>query len=198
MSSLWELFNEETRTKLLEQYPELQPVPTHNSRPNRKPVVRKGNANDMIISIHALERMEERWGISNTDMARLRELGPVGQLTDRLDLDRWRIIKNLDAEEAIRFQLTVRLTDEEIAYLIMGEVNDALIAGRRGTVCPIELANNNVQHWHARRGVWFCWTKDKSRGYACREDEKEGLIVLTTLVGDTPETSQQKLRHPRR
>lgn len=108
---------------------------------------------DMTVTVHALERMEERWP-----------------------------------------ELTEGMTDEEIARLIQGEVNDALIAGRTGTYCPIELANRNVTRWGAKNGGWYCWNEDKSRGYACRQDDKDGLVVLTTLIGDTSGGARTKLQ----
>jgi hypothetical protein len=91
------------------------------------------------------------------------------------------------------------LSDEEIARLIQGEVNDALIAGRQGHYCPIELANRNVVHWGPKGDGYYVWLKDKSRGYAVREDNHDGLVVLTTLVGDDSEKARRKLqRHSRR
>lgn len=151
-------------------------------------------SSNMTITIHAQERMEERWGITDQDVARLRELGSKGELEDQSDLYRYSLIRNLSDEEIKKFQLVVGLSDEEIGRVIQGEVNDAMIAGRHGTYCPLELANNSVERWGAKNGAWYCWLEDKSRGYACRDDEGDGLVVLTTLVGDDKETSRNKLR----
>lgn len=83
--------------------------------------------------------------------------------------------------------------DDEVARLIQGEINDAMVKHRYGTVCPLELANKNVGRWKAQGKVWYCWLQSKKRGYVCREDPKEGLVVMTTLVGKSIEESRGKL-----
>lgn len=118
-------------------------------------------SNDMTITVHALERMEERWP----------------ELTEGLD-------------------------DLEIAHTIQGEVNDALVAGRRHQTCPIELANNNLARWRVEKDVWYVWNEDKTRGYVIsdplddpdRSDRSQGITVMTTLVGQDPEVAKQKLK----
>lgn len=128
--------------------PKPTPAPRHDV-----PVSGNGHRkSDMVISIHALERMETRWP-----------------------------------------GLCEGLTDEEVARVIQGEINDAVVGGRYGDMCPLELANNNVERWRARKGVWFSWNEDKTRGFAVADDWEEGVVVLTTLIGDTAEKARQKL-----
>lgn len=107
---------------------------------------------DMTITIHALERMEERWP-----------------------------------------KLCKDLSDEEIGRLIQGEVNDALVSNRRSRICPLELANSNIARWRAEKNVWYVWTEGKDRGYVI-SDKKEGIIVLTTLIGEETSVAKRKLR----
>lgn len=93
-------------------------------------------------------------------------------------------------------ELVDGLTDKEVARIIQGEVNDALVAGRYGSFCPIELANNDVERWGAKRGGWYCWLEDKSRGYFCVEEDN-ATTVITVLVGEDRETAKRKLQRRR-
>lgn len=131
------------------------PRPRQQPKKRRDVAVAGSETRDMVITIHAQERMEERWP-----------------------------------------DLVQELDDEELGRLIQGEVNDALVAGRHGIYCPIELANKSVERWRAKRGGWYCWNKEKTRGYVCHESKAEGIVVLTTLIGDTKEKAQRKLRRP--
>lgn len=154
-TQVWELLDEETRAQLREQFPEIEaPQPRKNRRSRRHHDVRlRDSSRDMTITIHAQERMEQRWP-----------------------------------------KLVQGLSDEEIARVIQGEINDAILAGRKGIYCPIELANNAVERWRARSHGWYAWNADKKRGYACRDDKKDGVVVMTTLVGVAPQKARQKLK----
>lgn len=113
------------------------------------------HSDDLIITIHALERIEERWP-----------------------------------------RITIGLTDLEVARLIQDEVNDALVAGRCHHSCPLELANTNLARWRVEKNIQFVWTKNKERGYVIAERE-EGIVVLTTLIGQDPEQAKRKLQSRR-
>lgn len=111
-------------------------------------------SDDLTVTVHALERMEERWP-----------------------------------------RLVGELSDEEIARLIQGEINDAEVRGRRSRICPLELANSNIARWKTEKDVWYLWTETKDRGYVI-SDRTDGVIVLTTLIGQKPDIAKRKLhRH---
>lgn len=86
-------------------------------------------------------------------------------------------------------------TDREQGELIHKEVMAALDAGRHAKVPPIELACHGAERWEQRNpGAYIVWNEGKTRGYAVVEDEKEGMLVLTVLVGEEREVAMRKLR----
>lgn len=147
---------------------------------------------DLIITVHALERMTERWGFTDKEIVWLRREGPKGKLSPSQFI-RWKLIEKLSDTEVKKFQICNGLDDEEIARVIQGEVNDALISGKKSRICPLELANSNVNRWKAEKDVWYLWNEDKSRGYVISEKE-DGITVLTTLIGQDKELAKRKLQ----
>lgn len=112
------------------------------------------SATDFVVTIHALERMEERF----PDIVETR-------------------------------------TDEEVGLFIQSEVHDALDSGRYGPTVPIELAPHGVDRWRQRNpGAYGVWDREKTRGYIVVEDQEEGMLVLTVLVGEEREYAMRKLR----
>lgn len=108
---------------------------------------------DFIVTIHALERMEQRFR-----------------------------------------DLCSGLSDRVVGELIHGEVMDAIDAGRRAKMPPIELAPSGHERWLAqRKNGSVVWNEDKSRGYVL-QDTDEGMFVLTVLVGDERALKQKLLR----
>lgn len=85
------------------------------------------------------------------------------------------------------------LNDEEIAWLILGEINDAYARKRISSICPLELANSNIARWKAEKNLLYLWTQDKTRGYVVA-DRDDGVTVLTTLVGQDREVAKHKLQ----
>jgi hypothetical protein len=119
----------------------------------------------------------------------------MGQLETPMIRDRLTVTGHaLERMEERWPKLVEGMTDKEMARLIQGEVNDALIAGRSGVYCPIELASADVERWRARTDGYYVWTKDKMRGYALTESNTEGIVVLTVLVGQPHEIAKRKLR----
>jgi hypothetical protein len=110
---------------------------------------------DLVITGHALERMEERWP-----------------------------------------KLCAGLTDEEVGRLIQGEVNDALVRERVSHICPLELANTNIARWRAEKNVLYVWTENKERGYVISYRD-DGIVVLTTLIGQAHAVARKKLHRHR-
>lgn len=109
---------------------------------------------DFILTIHSLQRMEERFP-----------------------------------------GLVAEMTDQEIGELVHEEFLDALEAGRRNTMPPLELMPRELNSWWQRTpGAYVVWTEDKRRGYVIKEDGEEGTFVLTVLVGDDPVSARQKLK----
>jgi hypothetical protein len=79
--------------------------------------------------------------------------------------------------------LTSGKTDREVGELIHNEVMDALDAGRRSKMPPIQLAPEGRERWlAAKKHGSVTWTQNKERGYIL-QDTDEGLLVLTVLVG---------------
>ena len=112
------------------------------------------SATDFVVTIHALERMEERFP-----------------------------------------EITNTRTDEEVGIFIQSEVHDALDSGRHNSTVPIELAPHGGDSWRQRNpGAYGVWNREKTRGYIVVEDEDEGMLVLTVLVGDEREYAMRKLR----
>jgi len=95
--------------------------------------------------------------------------------------------------------LTKGKTDQQVGEFIHEEVMDALEAGRRGKIAPIELAAYEVNQWEQRNpGVYIVWTKEKTRGYAILEDPSEGMLVTTVLVGESRDFAMRKLKKGQR
>lgn len=91
-------------------------------------------------------------------------------------------------------KLIAGLGDKEQADLVHEEVMEALDCRRYGIVPPIEIASRSPDRWITRtRDSYFCWTKDKTRGYLLKDDEEEGLLVLTVLIGVPREKAREKL-----
>lgn len=88
------------------------------------------------------------------------------------------------------------LNGQEVARLIQGEINDALVRDRRSRICPLELSNRNIFRWKVDKDVWYVWTEGKERGYAISE-KPDGITVLTTLIGQEIEVAKRKLRRSR-
>jgi hypothetical protein len=109
---------------------------------------------DFIVTVHALDRMEER----------------CPSIAEGKD-------------------------DLEIASFIQNEVLDALEAGRRARVPPIELSPNDVNIDRSTKGGETCWTPHKERGYIFREEESGAITVMTVLVGGDRSASLGKLRN---
>ena len=82
-------------------------------------------------------------------------------------------------------------SDEDAAYLIHGECEDALTEGRASFIAPLELANNDLDRWEAGKGL-VVWVPDKTRGYVLLESD-EGLLVTTVLKGKTPSEARGML-----
>lgn len=109
---------------------------------------------DFIITIHALERFEQRF----PEIAREK-------------------------------------TDQQIGELIHAEVMEALDAGRKAKIPPIELASYEISAWEQRKpGFFITWVKDKTRGYALVDDPEEGMLVKTVLYGEPRDFAMRKLR----
>ncbi len=92
-------------------------------------------------------------------------------------------------------ELAETRTDRKQGELIHGEVMDALDAGRHAKVPPIELACHGAERWEQRNpGAYVVWNADKGRGYAIIEDDEEGMLVMTVLVGESREQAMRKLK----
>jgi hypothetical protein len=103
---------------------------------------------DFVISVHALDRFEERFPEDWTN-------------------------------------------DGDTGLLIYQEVIDAINGGRVGSVAPLELADNDLSQWVARKSR-IAWVPNKSRGYVIVDDSGE-MMVATVLVGKTSEEARRKL-----
>lgn len=85
-------------------------------------------------------------------------------------------------------------TDVEQANFIHSEVMDALECGRRGTVPPIQLSTKYIERWQVRApGAYFVWTADKKRGYLIREDDDEGMLVVTVIASVPMHQAKRRL-----
>jgi hypothetical protein len=103
---------------------------------------------DFIVSIHAVERFEERFP------------------------DLW-------------------TNDDDAGQFIYRETMDALDSGRVASVPPLELADNDLRRWKARKSK-IVWIPEKTRGYVLVDGE-EGMTVATVLVGKTTTEARSRL-----
>lgn len=115
-------------------------------------------ATDFVVTIHAFERLEERFP-----------------------------------------ELIAGMSDKQQAELVHREVMEAFEGGRHGRVPPIEISSKINERWMAREpNTFFVWTKDKKRGYLMREDDVEGMLVVTVIFGMPSHLALRKLKTHRR
>jgi len=142
--------------------------------------------NDFVVSVHALERFQERFPELLAEWLSERDSDEFLELSSRLEEE-----GELPEADKERWDEFVWKCAGQVGKLIHEETMGAFEAGRVSHIAPLEFADNDVSRWNARQSR-IAWVADKSRGYVIVEGY-EGMTVATVLIGQPFEQARSKL-----